>query len=172
MAREPPPNTGPKAIGFLYPRFSISGTSMDPSMAVEAQVLPHRTAIKTPLPIATKLNLPDRRPSNVSRASIRRVPIPEWNSTSPMRRNRGTGSMAKNVTDSNMLRISCSRPDTPPQKIKTHMTLINRKQNAIGSPVNISSIKPQKIISRSNHHSNSHYLFTVLLLFTGLSDSS
>ena len=84
-------------------------------MAVVAMLEPLNVESMVPPPTARRLNRPGRRPSHLSRASRRRNPRPECKRISPMSTNRGTGSKEKVLTESNMLKMSCSTPVAPPQ---------------------------------------------------------
>ena len=62
-ARVPHPMIGPRVIGYLYPFFSISGTSVCPSIAQPAMDEPDSVAKRTPPTTASKTQ-PSRYPSH------------------------------------------------------------------------------------------------------------
>ena len=95
MAKPPLPKIGPRLIGFLYPCFSISGISEDPSIATLARLVPVRVEKRVPTATASRLNLPGIRPIHLSRVSIMTGAMPEWNMSSPIRMKSGTGSNMK-----------------------------------------------------------------------------
>ena len=64
------------------PRFVSRGGE---KLAAALDKFPLTVANKVPAPIASKLNLPVKRPSHLSRASIAPVANPERNRTSPRR---------------------------------------------------------------------------------------
>ena len=70
MARPPLPRIGPRLICFLYPRFSISGTRVDPSMATLPMVAPVSTANSTPPATAKPPRAGSPPPAAVSRPPV------------------------------------------------------------------------------------------------------
>jgi len=90
--------------------------------------------------------------------SIIRGATREWNITSPIRINKGTGSRVKLATEAKRLWVRCIRPISPPQKRSAPATLIIRKQKATGNPVAIKSIRLPKMIRSINCHSNGVHL--------------
>jgi hypothetical protein len=106
MAKPLPVKIGPIIIGFLYPRFSISGTRFLPNKAAEAIGTPVRAARIHPEITANKLNLARTPPIHLSKVSIMEAATPDWNIISPINRNMGTARSEKLVRAAYILRMS------------------------------------------------------------------
>jgi hypothetical protein len=143
---------GPTDMETLYPRFFISGRSIEPSIAVLAMVEPLVAAKIVPLRAARRLNRPGMRLSHRSSTSMVLKAILEWNMSSPMRMNMGTGARANVEMEEYMCRVTFCRP-AEPMKISIPSRSMRRKEKATGNPDmrKISRPKIKKI--RITHHS-------------------
>ena len=92
MAMAPDAMIGPIAMEGWYPRFSIPGSRVEPSMAVLAMVDPDSAAKIVPPKIVTTDIRPGRRVTTRSMASMARCATPVWNRISPIRMNSGMGA--------------------------------------------------------------------------------
>jgi hypothetical protein len=83
---------------------------------------------------------------------------PDWNITSPIRINKGRGNRINLDIESYKLRVSCTRPISPPRNKYAPMRFTTRKQKAMGSPVAIRITNIPKMNKSANCHSNGVHL--------------
>src|SRR5262245_61046042 len=123
-----------------------------PSIAVVAMVEPEIAENTVPATTATTASRPGTCRIRCSTPSMTFTASPVWNSTSPMRMNRGIGVSEKLATDPTLLRANWTSPASPPRNSHAPSRLITRNENATGRPRNSSTVEPPSISHAAASH--------------------
>ena len=112
-----------------------------------------------PPKMLTMDSLPGTREISRSMALIALKARPVWNSTSPIKTNKGIGVNEKLVTEEVVLRTHCARPASWPKKTQAPIKFTAKKANTTGAPIAMKKNKDPSIKIRADCQS----IITLLL---------
>ena len=143
----------------------MTGSINDPSMAVVAMVEPEMAENTVPATTAMTARRPGTCRISRSTPSITLSANPVWNNSSPIKMKSGIGVSEKFITDTTLLRTTCSNPGSPPRNTTAPTMLMATKESATGTPRQSSTVEPPSSSSAAICQ-DTHYPLCTQALFS------